>query len=83
MLVVTHEASLTGAPMNLWHLLGWIRANTDIEVQTVTLGDGPLVAKFEQHGGVTRLDRHLPFRVLGLADRALTRFGPGIASTPV
>lgn len=56
MLAVAHEATLTGSPMNLLHLERWLAANTDVEVSTLVLRDGPLSQHFEAVGPVHRLD---------------------------
>jgi glycosyltransferase involved in cell wall biosynthesis len=53
MLVVAHEATLTGAPMNLLHLLRWIRSSTDVEVEMLLLKHGPLRSEFEKVAKVT------------------------------
>jgi glycosyltransferase involved in cell wall biosynthesis len=74
-LAVTHTASVTGAPMNLIHLLRWIRDHTGIEVHTLVLEDGPLVPRFAECGGVTVIDRHTTAKLLSLAERGLNRMG--------
>lgn len=56
MLVVTHEATLTGAPMNLLHFVRWIVEHTDVEVHTLMLRDGPLHERFRAISSVTALD---------------------------
>ncbi|TVR49672.1 MAG: glycosyltransferase [Puniceicoccaceae bacterium] len=45
-LFVTHEASLTGAPMFLLHFLRWLRANTDLDLRLYSVKDGPLLKAF-------------------------------------
>jgi glycosyltransferase involved in cell wall biosynthesis len=74
-LAVTHTASVTGAPMNLIHLLRWIRDHTGIEVHTLVLEDGPLVPRFAECGGVTVIDRHTSAKMLSLAERGLNKMG--------
>ncbi|HYF45474.1 MAG TPA: hypothetical protein VD926_04640, partial [Acidimicrobiales bacterium] len=48
---VSHEATLTGAPMSLLQLLRWLRANSDLALEVIVLerGDdgGRLLADFE------------------------------------
>jgi glycosyltransferase involved in cell wall biosynthesis len=83
LLAVSHEATITGAPMNLLHLLGWIRDNTDIEVHTLIVRDGPMVGRFESVGEVTVLDRSVVSSALGLAETGLTRLGSTRAWRPV
>jgi glycosyltransferase involved in cell wall biosynthesis len=68
LLAVTHTASLTGAPMNLLHLVRWIREHTDIEVHTLVLEPGPLVSRFEQCGKVTVIRGVNPFSLLAFSD---------------
>lgn len=55
-LFVSHESTLTGAPMNLLHLVRWVTANTDADVHTLLLRDGPLHERFAEHSVVTALD---------------------------
>ncbi|MBX3314798.1 MAG: glycosyltransferase family 4 protein [Actinobacteria bacterium] len=45
-LFVSHEASRTGAPMVLLHLLRWIRANTEMDFEILLLSGGPMVEEF-------------------------------------
>lgn len=82
MLAVTHEASLTGAPMNLLHLLHWIRQETPVEVHTLILQDGPLSARFAEVGPVTVLD-HTPLQqLLATAHHGLLHLGSRRAWRP-
>lgn len=84
MLAVTHETTLTGAPMNLLHLVTWISRNTDVEVHVLAVKDGPLRHRFEQvAAGVTVLDRNAPQEALGLLYRGLVRLGSSRAYKPV
>jgi glycosyltransferase involved in cell wall biosynthesis len=53
MLAVTHEASLTGAPMVFADLMEWIAGNTDIEIDVLLLQDGPLRDRLEHVADVT------------------------------
>jgi glycosyltransferase involved in cell wall biosynthesis len=47
LLFLSHDASRTGAPMVLLHLLAWFRDNTEWKL-TVLLGEaGPLLSRFE------------------------------------
>jgi hypothetical protein len=39
LLFVGHDASRTGAPILLLHLLGWLKANSDVSFR-ILLGDG-------------------------------------------
>lgn len=56
MLVVSHESTLTGAPMNLLHFVRWIAENTAVEVDTLLLRDGTLHERFAEVSKVTALD---------------------------
>ena len=82
-LAVTHEATITGAPINLCHLLGWIRRNTDIEVHTLILRDGPLKARFAEHGEVTVLDESTVATGLAVVQQGLVHLGSSRAWRPV
>lgn len=83
MLVVAHEATLTGAPMNLLHFVRWMVANTDCEVQALVLRDGPLRHQFEQVVPTTVLDRTTVQRTLGVAHSGLTALGSSRARVPL
>lgn len=54
-LFVSHEGSLTGAPMALLHLVRWLRDNSTIEPRMAILRDGPLTAQFAEVGETTVL----------------------------
>lgn len=43
---VSHEATLTGAPVGLVQLLGWLREHTDLRVEVVLVTGGPLADAF-------------------------------------
>lgn len=77
MLAVTHETTITGAPMNLLHLISWIRANTDVEVHTLAMQDGPLRERFERVSPVTVMDDTRLAAALSVGERGLTRLGLG------
>lgn len=47
-LIVSHSAGRTGAPLVLLHLLRWIRANTSLNFEVLCLEDGSLVPAFEE-----------------------------------
>lgn len=47
-LVVSHSAGRTGAPLLLLHLLRWIKANTSLNFEVLCLEDGSLVPAFEE-----------------------------------
>jgi glycosyltransferase involved in cell wall biosynthesis len=83
LLAVSHQATITGAPICLLHLLGWIRANTDVEVHTLVLRDGPLRPRFEAHGEVTVLDRSSPAKLLAALQHGLANGGSRRAWRPV
>lgn len=83
MLAVTHETTLTGAPMNLLHFLTWVRDHTDVEVHTLVVQDGPLRHRFEQVSEVTVLDRSAVAKLLGTAQGGLLSLGSSRAWKPV
>lgn len=83
MLAVTHETTLTGAPMNLLHFITWLTRNTNIEVHTLAVQDGPLRHRFEQVSDVTVLDNSFLARGLGIAHLGLLHLGSSRAWKPV
>lgn len=83
MLVVAHEATLTGAPMNLLHFVRWMAANTNCDVHVLVLRDGPLRHQFEQVVPTTVLDRTALQRTLGLAHNGMTALGSSRARIPL
>lgn len=83
LLAVTHECTLTGAPMNLLHFLTWVRDHTDIELHLLAMRDGPLRFRFEKVCDVTILDRSPLMATLGLAQAGLTHLGSRRAWKPV
>jgi glycosyltransferase involved in cell wall biosynthesis len=74
-LFVCHEATLTGAPMNLLHLVGWLTEHTAVEPVVLVLEDGALTHRFEQLCEVRVLDADPVTRTVGLAHRGLRRLG--------
>jgi glycosyltransferase involved in cell wall biosynthesis len=55
LLVASHDASRTGAPLVLLTFLRWLRRTTDTEVQLVLWRGGPLVGAFGEVAAVTVL----------------------------
>ncbi|MES2278854.1 MAG: glycosyltransferase family 4 protein [Bacteroidota bacterium] len=49
-LFISHEASRSGAPIVLLHLLKWIKANTPLQFDILLLNDGTLKPDFEALG---------------------------------
>ncbi|MCM8831906.1 MAG: glycosyltransferase family 4 protein [Candidatus Omnitrophica bacterium] len=47
-LFISHEASRTGAPIVLLHLLRWLKNNTNITFKVLLLRDGELVSEFKK-----------------------------------
>lgn len=73
-LFVGHEASRTGAPLVLLHLLRWLQAEMQLPLSILLLHGGPLVPQFQQLGPVHVVDRtvfhhQLPERLLLRAGR--------------
>ena len=83
MLVVAHEATLTGAPMNLLHFVRWMVANTECEVHALVLRDGPLRYGFEKVVPTTVLDRNSVQRALGFVHGGMTSLGSRRARVPL
>jgi glycosyltransferase involved in cell wall biosynthesis len=49
-LFISHEASRSGAPIVLLHLLNWLKKNSSFQFEILLLSDGPLKPDFEQLG---------------------------------
>lgn len=49
-LFISHEASRSGAPIVLLHLLNWLKKNTALAFEILLLSDGPLKPDFEKLG---------------------------------
>lgn len=49
-LFISHEATRTGAPIVLLHLLKWLKSNTPLQFDILLLNDGPLRPNFEALG---------------------------------
>ncbi|MGQ9661505.1 MAG: glycosyltransferase family 4 protein [Kiritimatiellia bacterium] len=85
-LVVSHQASRTGAPFALLHFLRWLRTNTNLDFEVLLQEDGPLRKDFEAVGKTVvdtllerRVKRNLGQRILrkvGLAYQDDYRFDP-------
>lgn len=52
-LFVSHEASLTGAPIMLLQFLRWLHDNDDLEMQVLLIADGELASDFAAVAPVT------------------------------
>jgi glycosyltransferase involved in cell wall biosynthesis len=46
-LFISHDATTTGAPIVLLHLLRWLKLNSNIELSTLLLDGGDLVSEFK------------------------------------
>jgi glycosyltransferase involved in cell wall biosynthesis len=51
-LFISHDASLTGAPIMLLRMLRWLSAHTDFTLDVMLLSDGPLADAFASVGNV-------------------------------
>ena len=58
---ITHEATRTGAPRVLLSLMQWLRANTDLRMQTLAVRPGPLLREFRALGRVVQLEGDWPY----------------------
>lgn len=75
LLVVSHEMSLTGAPMNLLHFVRWVREHTDVDVHVLALQDGPLRCRFSDVADVTVLDASSVLGVAKVVQQGLVQMG--------
>ena len=76
-LFVSHDASRTGSPIVLLTLQRWLRANVDIEIQTLLLEGGPLQSDFASVGGVHLFDDvNQASHGRGVIDRLTRRLSP-------
>src|SRR4051812_6686557 len=69
-LFVGHEASRTGAPIMLLHLLRWLRANTDIDFDLVLRAGGALIEEYGKVATVFVMDER---KGIGTARRVTDR----------
>lgn len=51
-LFISHDASRTGAPMVLLHLMRWLKSNTDVKFDTLLINGGELTEDFKSIGDV-------------------------------
>lgn len=71
-LFISHEASPTGAPFLLLHLLRWLRTNTTLEFEVALSDSGSLEAQFAELAPVTVFRR--PFALA--PEQLIERFTP-------
>src|SRR5262245_36483717 len=71
-LFVSHEASPTGAPFLLLHLLRWLRANTKLDFRVALNSTGPLKADFAELAPVAIFRRE----ALSASGRLIERLAP-------
>jgi glycosyltransferase involved in cell wall biosynthesis len=88
-LFASHEASASGAPFLLLHLLRWLRTNTKLDFKIVLGRSGPLEAQFAELAPVTTLRRStlpypdglveelMPYRAAIALNKAKLRYGLG------
>jgi len=62
-LFIGHDASLTGAPMVLLHILRWLQRNTSIETYLILLKGGPLYNQYREVSRVWCLNASLHPRI--------------------
>jgi glycosyltransferase involved in cell wall biosynthesis len=55
-LFVSHEATRTGAPLVLLHLLRWLRDHTDLSFEVLLLAGGPLADEFAEVAPTTAVE---------------------------
>lgn len=56
-LFVSHQASYTGAPINLLTFLKWMAKNTNHKIRTIIIKDGELSREFKQCGKTSVLEK--------------------------
>jgi glycosyltransferase involved in cell wall biosynthesis len=73
-LFVSHEATRTGAPVVLLHLLRWLKANARLDLEVLSLRDGPLLEDFAAVAPSRALfQEHPRFRVQRVLRRTIAR----------
>lgn len=74
-LFVSHEATRTGAPIALLHLVRWLRDHSTIEPSVAILRDGPLTEAFAEVGPTTVLGTEVDWPTPTDDERALVERG--------
>lgn len=74
-LFVSHQATRTGAPIVLLHLIRWLRAHTDVEPEILLLRGGPLEHEFRALGRVRVLRPRDGSSVLNQVETGLEYLG--------
>lgn len=74
-LFVSHEATRTGAPIMLLHLLRWLREESDVEPEVALLRGGPLEAAFLDVAPVHILGDQVRWPGRPLHEAALSKLG--------
>lgn len=76
-LFLSHQASRTGAPFVLLHLLRWLKDNSDLTWEVIFRDDGDLRAEFEALSPVTVWHQKpkIPSRLQRLKERVQRRLG--------
>lgn len=87
-LFISHEATRTGAPIVLLHLLKWLKSNTPLQFDILLLNDGPLRPDFEvlgktyiaqqianQHSYTNRLKKKLFKQPVDIVKKAVDKLG--------
>ena len=84
-LIIAHELTLTGSPMNLLHLLRWLveeRAD-EVDVEVLALAGGALEGQFRKAAAVTVLDPGPTSSALAALQGGLQHLGSSRAWRPV
>jgi hypothetical protein len=68
-LFLSHDASASGAPFLLLHLLRWLRANTRLDFKVAINGVGPLEQQFAELAPVVVLRGRRPSGLAGVIER--------------
>ena len=77
MLLVTHEATRTGAPRVALTWARWLRRHTDIDLEILALRGGPLLSEFEAVAPTRLVPVLQPDHPAALLERGLSRAGAG------
>ncbi len=85
MLIVAHELTLTGSPMNLLHLLRWMvnERSDEVDVEVLALAGGALESRFRDLAPVTVLDPGPTTTALAAVQGGLQHLGSSRAWRPV
>src|SRR5690606_8820970 len=86
-LFINHSASRTGAPIVLLHFLKWLKTNTEVQIDVLTLRDDDLLDDFTKvsdfHFYHLPKERRLMDKVLGTIKKKLKKEAPSNIKYPL